>query len=283
MPRLAWAHRAVRVLAGVLIVASLLALVGFAVFPRGAAQYTAGLPPRQFYRTLDRNLLDDYAGVLGVAHNSGDSISSAREALAYGADVVEIDVVSVGSTLYAGHDSPLPFVGKRLFRGPKLEEIWREASRAEAVKLDLKESSGPYLDLLYEFLRPRRRNHVVIATGKVSTLESFRDQAPLATRLLSIGNNWGFEDLRDDEELQELVDGVSIRHDLLDPERMAWLEGQDLIVLAWTVNDSERLNELVEGGVDAVVTDNLAIMELLGGGTKGETTLPRRAVGSENS
>lgn len=59
----------------------------------------------------------------------------------YGADVVEADVILVNSTLYAGHDPPLPLIGRRFFRGPKLEEIWLEADAAEAIKLDLKEST----------------------------------------------------------------------------------------------------------------------------------------------
>ena len=110
------ADRIVRATAGVVIVACVLILAGFAAFPRRASQYTAGLP-------------------LGVAHNSGDSRGATRKALAMG------PTSSRRTTLYAGHDPPLPLIGRRFFRGPKLEEIWLEADAAEAIKLDLKEST----------------------------------------------------------------------------------------------------------------------------------------------
>ncbi len=55
-----------------------------------------------------------------------------------------------------------------------------------------------------------------------------------------------------------------------------WLESTGLLVLAWTVNDLARLNELVQLGVDAITTDNLAIMELLGGQQRQEAWLGDR-------
>jgi len=60
-----------------------------------------------------------------------------------------------------------------------------------------------------------------------------------------------------------------------------WLKGEQVYVLAWTVNDLTRVNELVRLGVDAMTTDNLAIMELLGGQRRGERLLVRRALPSE--
>jgi len=36
-----------------------------------------------------------------------------------------------------------------------------------------------------------------------------------------------------------------------------------LLILAWTVNDSQRLNELVRLGVDGITTANLAILQAL--------------------
>jgi glycerophosphoryl diester phosphodiesterase len=72
------------------------------------------------------------------------------------------------------------------------------------------------------------------------------------------------EALAREPEVREQINGVSIRDALLLEETMDWLKFQDLSVYAWVVNDLERLNELVEWGVDGIVTDNLAILELLG-------------------
>jgi glycerophosphoryl diester phosphodiesterase len=37
-----------------------------------------------------------------------------------------------------------------------------------------------------------------------------------------------------------------------------------LLILAWTVNDSQRLNQLVRLHVDGITTANLAILRTLG-------------------
>ena len=270
-------RRALRIAAVVAIAFAIVALLTFIAFAREAERYTAGLAPEQFHRTLDRDLLADYAGVFGVAHNSGDSIEAAAEAIRHGADVIEIDVVSIGDELYAGHDSPLPLLGKRFFRGPKLIEVWDEARAADAVKLDLKESSKRYLALVFAFLRRHRAHDVVVASRDLASLRGLRERAPWAVRLLSVPNEQGLDALEHDDDLQQLIDGVTVRDSLVTADRAAWLQRRDLIVLAWTVNESERLNELVRAGVDAVTTDNLAIMELLGGQQRDEATLTRRS------
>jgi hypothetical protein len=107
------------------ILASLALLVAFVAFPGEAERFTAGKQPALFAGERDDDLLDDYATVFGVAHNSGDSTQATRQALDHGADVIEVDVVSVERRLYAGHDRPLPGISPRFFRGPPLEEIWK--------------------------------------------------------------------------------------------------------------------------------------------------------------
>ena len=174
------AHRALIVGAAAVIAGSLALLGVFAFAGDLAERYTAGKRPTQFYQPgLDEDLLDDYGDVFGVAHNSGDSVAATTEALAHGADVIEIDVVAVGGRLYAGHDAPLPWIGTRAFRGPPLEEVWAAAVATEVVKLDIKESSPAYLELVLAFLAERRGEHrVIVATGDVPTLRVFAERAP---------------------------------------------------------------------------------------------------------
>ncbi len=45
---------------------------------------------------------------------------------------------------------------------------------------------------------------------------------------------------------------------------VAWLRQHKLLVLAWTVNDGQRFNELVRLGVNGITTANLAILRALG-------------------
>jgi hypothetical protein len=235
-------------------------------FDDEAERYTAGTPPGQFRRELDADLLDDYAGVFGVAHNSGDDLDATKEALDHGADIIEVDVVAFGGRLYASHDLPLRGIGGAFFRGPPLDDVWRVASQADAVKLDLKESGSSYVDAVIAFLDQRRDDDVeaIAVTSDLSALDRLRREAPHVVRLFSAASRSDVERLRTDGELRGLVDGVSIRHDHLDDETARWLEDNRLLVGAWVVNDAPTMNRLVALGVDALTTDNLAIMELLG-------------------
>ncbi|MGQ9573489.1 MAG: glycerophosphodiester phosphodiesterase [Dehalococcoidia bacterium] len=255
------------------ILVSILALAIFITFDHEAAEYTTGGEPIQFYRQLDADLLDDYRGVFGVAHNSGNLVGTIKEALDHGADVIEIDVISVGGRLRAAHRSPVPIIGSRLFRGPTLEEVWEAAAAADVIKLDLKKSSPEFLERLVDFLSQRMDHEVVISTRDPEALNVIAEQVPQVIRLLSIPDVRGFEKLREGEDLQTLIDGVTIRHTALNEERVTWLRERGLVIFAWTVNDMRRVNELVTWGVHAVNTDNLAIMELLGGQERGEATL----------
>ncbi|MBM4462742.1 MAG: hypothetical protein FJ012_05315, partial [Chloroflexi bacterium] len=107
------------------------ALIILATFENEAAGFISGGDPKQFYRQLDVELMDDYGEVLGIAHNSGNTINATVEALAYGADVIEIDVVLVRGKLYAAHWSPFSFIGDRFFHGPTLAEVWGAAAQAD--------------------------------------------------------------------------------------------------------------------------------------------------------
>lgn len=270
-------HRLVVGAAWVTIAASVSLLVVFAAFADATTGYTSGVLPIQFYRELEGDRLKDYTGLHSVAHNSGDRVESANQALAYGADVIEIDVVALDDRLYAAHQVPVPFLGPHVFRGPTLEEIWTVASLADVVKLDLKQSSPAFLDLLVSFLDKYGEDHqVMIASGEVPVLQSLEERWPDAFRLLSVPNREVMDALQADPELVALIDGVTIQEQLLDHETATWLEAQALYVLAWTVNDLERVNALIALGVDGITTDNLALMRLLGGGRLGEPPLTHR-------
>lgn len=268
-------HALIVVVSATVLAAGLALLVVFIAFSDGAEEFTSGRRPTQFYQQLGDDLLDDYASVFGVAHNSGDSVKATREALKYGADVIEIDVVSVNNRLYAAHTSPLPLIGNRFFRGPTLAEVWDAAAEADVIKLDLKESSPRFLSMLFDFLAERDDHQIIVSTRSIEALRAFRERAPRVIRLLSVSTSGHLRSLQSDGALVALIDGVSIRHSLLNKETAAWLKERRLIILAWTVNDAQRMNELVGYGVDAITTDNLAIMELLGGQERGEALLQR--------
>lgn len=264
------------VVAGALVVIALCVLVlAVLVFDeeRGE-QWTSGLRPVQFFQELEADLLEDYSDVFSVAHNSGDSVATTFEAIRFGADVIEVDVVSLNDRLYAAHDSPVTWFGGSLFRGPPLEHIWIASAATPVIKLDLKENTPAFTELLLEFLAAQQgQRTVIVVSGDPAVLRRFAAEAPSVFRFLSVSGPSSYDRLERDPELAAMLDGVSIQHGLLTEERAAWLEEQNLLTIAWTVNDLVRVNELVPLGVDAITTDNLAIVKLLGSQTRARPTL----------
>jgi hypothetical protein len=251
----------------------------FALDPSGAEEFTVGLRPSQFYRVFDnedRAFADEtYTDVFGVAHNSGGRIETTLEALIYGADVIEVDIVEVDGALYSAHTPPLPFLGPHFFRGPSLDQIWNASYRADALKLDLKESSPQFVGLVADFLvsRPGGRD-VMVASRSPDVLRTLRQRAPEAVLLLSVPSAGAFDNLQADGSLQAAIDGVTIRQSLVDADRASWLTEHDLLIFAWTVNDLARVNELIQLGAAGITTENLAILTLLGGLERREQEVP---------
>jgi hypothetical protein len=110
----------------------------------------------------------------------------------------------------------------------------------------------------------------MVATSDTTLLAQLRAEQPQVFRFLGISNAATLTRLLADPELAALIDGVTLRHQLVTEETMAALKERNLIVLAWTVNDLANVNRLVALGVDGVSTDSLAIMRLLGGNQHGE-------------
>jgi hypothetical protein len=229
-----------------------------------ARHFSQGLPPQQFSDELDPALLTDYSGVLGVAHNAANRLDTLQVALDHGADVVEADLISVWGELVAGRDQPMSWLTNRIFRGPTLAQVWDAAEPADVLKLDLKRDDAAFLDDLVTFLAPRQGSReVMVATRDRDAIVRLHRDLPEITLLLSIGFPEGVQQLRSDAELQTAIGGVTIFQGLVDTTLVGWLHQRDLLVLAWPVNDAQRLNNLVRLGVDGVTTANLAILEVL--------------------
>lgn len=257
-------------LAVIIIAGCLVFLAMLLFFPERGEQWTTGLRPIQFYNDFEADLVGEYTDLFAVAHNSGDNLYSTLDAINYGADVIEVDVVSVDGRLYAAHDMPPIWIGETMFRGPPLAQIWAASAGAAAIKLDLKESSPEFHELLFDFLADRQgQRRVIVVSGTANTLRLFAERAPEVLRFYGAGNGDRLSLIDDDPSFAAIVDGVTIRDYLIDEERAAWLEERHLLTVAWTVNDLARVNELVELGVDGITTDNLAIVGLLGGRENG--------------
>jgi hypothetical protein len=265
----------VNVVSVVVIAGCVATLVWFVVADQVVERYTSGEPPSLFFNPFNDDLLAGDADVFVVGHNSGDSLAATRSALRHGADVVEIDVVPLNGDLYAGHLVPLQYIGPQTFRGPRVVDVIRAATEADAIALDLKDSAPWFIDKVIALLNSdvTRDQPFLVSTRDPATLVRLRDEAPDAIRILSIGDQQGLDVLQADASLQQTIDGVGVRYTLLDKDTMKWLRDRDLFIMAWTVNDVRRANTLIELGASAITTDNLAIMEALGGPTRREKDL----------
>jgi len=253
------------VIAGALL-AALVVVAVIVAWPH-AQRYTGAAPPAQFYQKvqLEPALDRDYKHVLGVAHNAGNNLGTLATALRYGADVIEIDVISARGRLVAGRDQPLPRLARQVFQGPTLTEAWDHAAAAHVVKLDLKQSDLRFLDELVAFLAPRAKSRrVMISSRDAGALLYLHSRLPDVTMLFSVAGPDAVHQLQSDPALQKAIGGVSVFQGLVDANLVAWLHQHKLLILAWTVNDSQRFNELVRLGVDGITTGNLAILQALG-------------------
>jgi glycerophosphoryl diester phosphodiesterase len=230
---------------------------------RDVIRNTVGFAPSQFYQALD--LTDGAAasgGMLTIAHNAGDRTATTEVALAFGADVIEVDVVAIGNELYAAHDQPNQRIGSVTFRGPTLAEIWNVVDGTSQIEFDLKDTSPRFLSTLISFLEDRGNGEgVIVSSRSFTALSTIHERLPEVTLIYSVGDRATLVALQSNSDLIGLIDGVSIRASLLDSETVDWLKEHDLLVLAWTVNDFASVDALLELGVDGVATDNLAIIE----------------------
>jgi len=251
------------VIAGVVLVA--LAAGAVVAWPY-VQLYTGAAPPAQFYQKVqpESALAQDYPRVLGVAHNAGNNLGTLATAERYGADVIEIDVISARGQLVAGRDQPWGWLARQLFRGPTLAEAWDRAAAADIVKLDLKQTDHGFLDDLVAFLAPRAGSRrVMISSPDQGALLYLHRRLPDVTLLFSVAGPDAVHQLQSDPALQKAIGGASVFQGLVDASLVTWLHRHKLLILAWTVNDSERLNQLVGQGVDGITTANLAILQAL--------------------
>ena len=103
----------------------------------------------------------------------------------------------------------------------------------------------------------------MISTGDPATISYLHAVLPSVTLLFSIGWPDELAALRADPDLVRDIGGVSVFQGLVDAGLVSWMHQRRLLVLAWTVNDGQRLNELIRLGIDGVTTANLAILQAL--------------------
>jgi glycerophosphoryl diester phosphodiesterase len=177
---------------------------------------------------------------------------------------MEIDVISARGQLVAGRSHWWGWLARQVFRGPTLAQAWDGAAAAGIIKLDLMQTDRTFLDDLVGFLAPPSGSRpVMISSRDTNALLYLHSRLPHVTVLFSVAGPDAVHQLKSDSALQRAIGGVSVFQGLVDANLVSWVHQHRLVILAWTVNDSERFNQLVRLGVDGITTGNLAILRAL--------------------
>jgi glycerophosphoryl diester phosphodiesterase len=236
-----------------------------------APRHPAGFRQPSAVPLHDRPLavaVDDLRGLRTVAHNV-NAIGPLQAAVASGAAVVEVDVLAVRGRLYARHD-PVPRSVGSSVPSPRLAEIWEALGPTTAIHLDLKSRGRGAAGAVAGFLAAHPGREVAVSSPDGATLLALRDREVDAALLLSVRSPRELDALAARPELVDLIDGVTIREDLIDGATAAWLTADGLRVVAWTVDDPHRARELAALGVGEVTTDSLALIAALAPPADGE-------------
>lgn len=111
-----------------------------------------------------------------------------------------------------------------------------------------------FAELLYEVLAEQDLlNQVTIQSFDPRSLEAVRRIDSQVTLAFLVSNELGLEANMD--RLSFIPQAYSPNHNLVDRSLIDSVHGLGMAIVPWTVNDSDRMKELLYLGVDALITD----------------------------
>jgi glycerophosphoryl diester phosphodiesterase len=224
------------------------------------------------------------AAPLVIAHRAGaaaapeNTLAALERAIQDGAtDYVEIDVqLTLDGVIVVAHDKDLMKVANdpRSIR----QTNYAELSQIDIGQLFAPEFKGQRLSTLSDFLQAGK--------GRVQFVIEFKqsEETDLVEKTISIINQYGMQedvalvslDLNDIRRTQELtsdigigyfvltevgdltqldVDFIGIQEKSVTPKLIRDIRGQGIDVYAWTVDEGERILELIEMGIGGIITN----------------------------
>ena len=232
-----------------------------------------------------RHVPDKTAVPLVIAHRAGataapeNTLAALERAIQDGAtDYVEIDVqLTLDGVIVVTHDKDL----MKVANDPR---YIRETNYAEYSQVDIGQAFGPEfkgqrLSELSDFLEAGKgRAHFVI---------EFKQSAgtDLVEKTVSVVNQYGMQsdvvvmslDLNDIRQAQQMAPDISIAYCVLTevgdltqldvdiiaiqeknvtPKLIRDIQGQGVDVYGWTVDEGKRILELIEMGIDGIITND---------------------------
>jgi len=215
--------------------------------------------------TVPRRTRDFYA----IAHRAGNNLHHLELALDAGVDAIECDMWHYHGKLALRHERKLPALPVLYDRWylrwswgvVKLRDLLRTVNFRAELFLDIKSSTPRAADAVLEL---HHDNEAMLPRTLVSSQQwSVLDKIAIAgtdmQMFYSVGNEKWLDALFARAEREPRPAGTSIRHTLLNPERVRRLHDAGLCVYAWTVNNPHRADELRAMGVDGIIADNLEV------------------------
>ncbi|MGD9958703.1 glycerophosphodiester phosphodiesterase [Nocardioides sp.] len=205
---------------------------------------------------------------IAVAHRAGNSLAGLHLANLLGADVIECDVHHHRGRLEVRHlktAGPLPFLWDRWELVPAstprlgLQELLEADAHGSTFMLDLKgpgSRTGVAVARLLHDLGLRRR--LLVCGRQWSAVEAVAD-LDYVNPVLSA---------RTSRELAALwprlsrrsFHGVSVHRSLLDLDVVSRLRSSVEVVMTWPINDVQSLEQMVDLGVNAIISDNPEVL-----------------------
>lgn len=193
-------------------------------------------------------------------HNAGDTAASARRAAAARPSMIEVDLNWSNGHVVIAH-TLLP--GPLGLDTPRLGDAWSRTLGPGAVLLDVKSTSGGFVNALTPILRAHRDRPVYVSTPNAGGLRRLHAAAPWTRPLLSLTNHQQLRAFLDGRVRVPGLVGVSVKDSLLTRSAVHALRQRHLFILVYSVDDMARVNVLAEQGVRGITTDNLAIVRAL--------------------
>lgn len=213
-------------------------------------------------------MIDQIPKPFASAHRAGNSRQQALQAIEAGADLLETDIWLHRGRLELRHKEtlgPIPLLWEKWAIEPGwkprylLRDLLQDVPEHVLLFLDFKGEEmqlGPEVLKELQSFAPGRM--VAICGRNYPQLQIIAD-APNVLCFYSVG---------DDAEwpiAQKLIarsnpPALSIHADLITPERMAWMNDIDGIVVCWNVQTEAQMQHLRDIGVDGFTTDSPALI-----------------------
>ena len=208
---------------------------------------------------------------LTIAHRAGNHLHLMYEATRIGVDLIEADVHFHRGRLEIRHlktMGPIPLLWDRWALVPAWKPRFFIAGLLDAVEpqahlmFDLKGKDPELSAQLLAILRDEAHGRpYTVCSQAWHLLEPFRNE-PNVTVVHSVGS----------ERLLRRVPNVLTWHDnhaisihskLLDKDRVKTLRGLAPTVMTWPINTTERLERVLDYGVNGIISDELDLLRTL--------------------